>query len=117
MLSSTRVETTPIATQKDVTTNYSSLLLLPIAAVAVHQYSKRQMRGFERKMRWQLMKADLKSMLSFKKSAKKGSGLRLLLILLGIGFFVAVGLFLNWGIAIAFLLLMGVGVLINSGRD
>jgi hypothetical protein len=116
MLSSTRVETIPMATQKEVTTNYSSLLLLPIAALAIHQYSKRQMRGLERKMKWQLIKADLKSMFSINKSSRKGSGLKLFLILLGIGFLAAIGIFLSWSIAIAFLLLMGVGVAINSGR-
>ncbi|MCX6206266.1 MAG: hypothetical protein NTZ19_08455 [Bacteroidetes bacterium] len=105
MISSTRVETTPIATQKEVSSNYSSLLLLPIAAVAIHQYSKRQMRGLERKMKWQMIKANLKSMLHFKKSSRKGSGLKLFLILLGIGFFVGFGLFLSWGSAIAFLLI------------
>lgn len=116
MISSTRVETTPIATQKEVSSNYSPLLLLPIAAVAIHQYSKRQMRGLERKMQWQLFKANLKSILQFKKSSRKGSGLKLFLILLGIGFVVAIGMLLSWSIAIAFLLLMGVGVAINSGR-
>lgn len=117
MIPSTNIEIVPIATHKEVSADYSALMLIPIAAVAIHYYSKKQMRVLERKMRWQLIKADLKSMFSLKKSSRKGSGLKLLLILLGIGFLAAIGIFLSWSIAITFGLVMGLVALIYSGKD
>ncbi len=117
MVSSTSIEITPTATQKEAPADYSALLLLPIAAIAVHQYSKKQMRGLERKMRWQFFKTELKSMLRFKKSSGKGLGLKLLLVLLGLGFVIAIGVFLSWSIALIFLVVFGLIALIYSAKD
>ena len=74
MVSNTSIEITPSRTviQKEVPADYSALLLLPVAVVAAHQYSKKQMRKLGRKMIWQLMKLKLKSMFSFK--GKNGTG-------------------------------------------
>ncbi|MGF2414140.1 hypothetical protein [Ferruginibacter sp.] len=117
MVSNTSIEITPSikAIQKEVLADYSALLLLPVAAVAAHQYSKKQMRKLGRKMLWQLLKMKVRSMLSFKKG--KGSGIKLLLILLGLGFIVAIGVFLSWSIAITLLLVGGLIGIIYSAKD
>ena len=117
MVSNARIEITPSTTaiQNEVSVDYSALLLLPVAAVAAHQYSKKQMRKLGRKMLWQLLKMKVRSMLSFKKG--KGSGIKLLLILLGLGFIVAVGVFLSWSIAITILVVGGLIGIIYSAKD
>ena len=115
MASNTNIEVTPSTVHQESYADYSALLLLPLAAVAVHQYSKKQMRKLGRKMLWQLLKTKVKSMFSFKKG--KGSGIKLLLILLGVGFIVAVGIFLSWSIAITILVVGGLIGIIYSAKD
>ena len=66
MASNTSIEVTPSTVQQESYADYSALLLLPVAAVVAHQYSKKQMRKLGRKMMWQLLKTKVKSMLSFK---------------------------------------------------
>lgn len=119
MVSNTSIEITPSATtiQKEAPAGYSALLLLPVAVVAAHQYSKKQMRKLGRKMMWQLLKTKVKSMLSFKKGSGNKSGIKLLLILLGLGFIVAVGIFLSWSIAITILVVGGLIAIIYSAKD
>jgi hypothetical protein len=119
MVSNTRSEITPSiwAIQRDVPADYSALFLLPVAVVAAHQYSKKQMRKLGRKMLWQLLKMKVKSMLSFKKQKGKGAGIKLLLILLGLGFIAAIGIFLSWSIAIAILVVGGLIGIIYSAKD
>lgn len=115
MASNTRIEVTPSTVQQESYADYSALLLLPLAAVVAHQYSKKQMRKLGRKMMWQLFKTKVKSMLSFEKG--KGSGIKLLLILLGLGFIAAVGIFLSWSIAITLLVVGGLIGIIYSAKD
>lgn len=117
MSSYTSIEVTPSTEKQEPSTDYSALLLLPVAAVVAHQYSKKQMRKLGRKMMWQLLKTKVKSIFSFKKGSEKKSGIKLLLILLGLGFIGAIGIFLGWSYAIAFLLLAGVFYIVNSGKD
>jgi hypothetical protein len=59
----------------------------------------------------------VKSMFSFKKGTGNASGIKLLLILLGLGFIVAVGVFLSWSIAITILVVGGLVALIYSAKD
>ena len=117
MVSSTSVALTPVTTgiQKNMPVDYAALLLLPLAAVTVHLYTKRQMRKAGRKVMWQLAKMKIKSLLSFKK--EKGKSIKLLLILLGLGFTAAVGIFLGWSIAIGMLILFGLITIIYSAKD
>jgi hypothetical protein len=112
---STKATAAIVAIQKEIPADYSALLLLPLAAVAAQQYSKKIMRKLGRKMMWQLLKTKLRSLLSFKKG--NGSGIKLLLILLGLGFIVAVGVFLSWSIAITILVVGGLVALIYSAKD
>lgn len=118
MVSSTTVELTPATSvlQKEIPADYSALLLLPVAAMIVHQYTKKQMRKAGRKMTWQLLKMKFKSLFSFKKD-KKESGIKLLLILLGLGFIAAIGIFLSWSIAITLLVVCGLIGIIYSAKD
>lgn len=76
------------AAQKGMTAAYSSLLLLFLAAAAVHGYSKRQMRRAKNKMLWQLMKVQLKSKFSFKAKREKSLLFKVFLIaiLMGVAF-------------------------------
>lgn len=117
MVSNTSVVITPVAAQQQTPADYTPLLLLPVAIMAAHQYSKKQMRKLGRKMMWQLLKAKVKSMFSFKKEKSKGSGIKLLLILLGLGFIAAIGIFLSWSIAITLLVVGGLIGIIFSARD
>lgn len=119
MVSSTTAELTPATSviQKEIPTDYSALLLLPVAVAAVHQYTKKQMRKAGRKMAWQLVKQKIKAMLSFKKDKGKGTGVKLLLAVLGLGFIAAVGIFLGWSIAIGILVVFGLIALIYSAKD
>lgn len=113
----TTIEITPTTVQQKSYTDYSALLLLPLAVVAAHQYSKKQMRKLGRKMMWQLLKTKVKSMFSFKKGSGNKSGIKLLLILLGLGFIAAVGIFLSWSIAITLLVLGGLIGIIYAAKD
>ena len=115
MATNTSVKVTPSTVQQESYADYSALLLLPVAAVVAHQYSKKQMRKLGRKMLWQLLKMKVRSKLSFKKG--KGSGIKLLLILLGLGFIVAIGVFLSWSIAITLLVVGGLIAIIYSAKD
>jgi hypothetical protein len=117
MVSDTCIEITPSATviQKEIPAYYSALLLLPLVAIAAHQFSKKQMRKLGRKMLWQSFKMKVRSMLSFKKG--NGSGIKLVLIILGLGFIAAIGIFLSWSIAITLLVVGGLIALIYSAKD
>ncbi len=119
MVSNTKIEITPAAPalQKEVSADYSALLLLPVAAIAVHQYTKKQLRKAGRKMMWQLVKMKIKSLFSFKKDKGNGKGIKLLLILLGLGFIAAIGIFLSWSIAITLLVVGGLIAIIYSAKD
>ena len=117
MASNTSLEVTPSTVQQESYTDYSALLLLPVAAVVAHQYSKKQMRKLGRKMTWQLLKTKVKSMFSFKKGSGNKQGIKLLLILLGLGFIAAVGIFLSWSIAITLLVVGGLIGIIYSAKD
>jgi hypothetical protein len=119
MVSSRTVELTPATSvlQKEIPADYSALLLLPVAAIAVHQYTKKQMRKAGRKMMWQLVKMKIKSLFSFKKDKGNGKGIKLLLILLGLGFIAAIGIFLSWSIAITLLVVGGLIAIIYSAKD
>lgn len=119
MVNNTSIEITPAVTavQNKVSADYSSLLLLPVAAIAVHQYTKKQLRKAGRKMMWQLLKMKVKSLFSFKNDNGKAKTARLLLILLGLGFIGAVGIFLSWSIAITILVVFGLIGLIYSAKD
>ena len=78
MVSNTSIEVTPSTVQQEAYSDYSALLLLPLAAVVAHQYSKKQMRKLGRKMMWQLMKLKLKSMANpagFKETKEKVQGI------------------------------------------
>jgi hypothetical protein len=88
MASNTSIEVTPSTVQQESYAGYSALLLLPVAAVVAHQYSKKQMRKLGRKMLWQLLKTKVKSMLSFKGKNKMSLQLKifLLAILIGLAF-------------------------------
>lgn len=104
MVSNSSIEITPSITviEKVMPADYSALLLLPVAAVAAHQYSKKQMRKLGRKMLWQLMKLKLKSMFSFKK--KNGEGLSLLTIVLLISLALGVLGVLIWNFGLGLLI-------------
>jgi hypothetical protein len=115
MVSAASIEVTPSTPPQQSYADYAALLLLPMAAVVAHQYSKKQLRKLGRKMMWQLLKTKVKSMFSFQK--KKGTGIKLLLILLGLGFIAAIGIFLSWTIAIAFLVVGGLIGIIYSAKD
>jgi hypothetical protein len=117
MVSNTSIEITPATANmpQEVSADYSALLLLPVAAIAAHQYTKKQLRKAGRKMMWQLVTMKIKSIFSFKKD--KGKGMKLLLILLGLGFIVSVGVFLSWSIAITILVVFGLIGLIYSAKD
>lgn len=119
MVSNTSIEITPATTNmpQEVSADYSALLLLPVAAIAAHQYTKKQLRKAGRKMMWQLLKMKVKSLFSFKKDNGKAKTAKLLLILLGLGFIVAVGIFLSWSIAITILVVGGLIALIYSAKD
>lgn len=115
--SSTVIHSSTPVIETDSPADYSPLLLLPVAAAVAFHYSKKHLRKAKRKMAWQVMKMNLKSLFSFKKEKGKGFGLKLLLILLGVGLIVGVGISLGWGTAIAFLLLMGLGALVFAGKN
>lgn len=66
----TVVAVTPAKTASESASDYSALLLLPLAAVAFHHYTKKQMRKAKHKMLWQLLKLQLKALFSFKKGKK-----------------------------------------------
>jgi hypothetical protein len=117
MASYTSIEVTQPTVQQESYADFSALLLLPLAAVVAHQYSKKQMRKLGRKMMWQLLKTKVKSMLLLKKGSGNKSGIKLLLILLGLGFIAAVGIFLSWSIAITLLVVGGLIGIIYSARD
>lgn len=96
MVSNTSIEITlsAKAIQNEIPADYSALLLLPLAAVVAHQYSKKQMRKLGRKMMWQLMKLKLKSMFSFK--GKKEMSLQLKVFLIAIIIGAAFGVLLSF---------------------
>ena len=85
MASNTSIEITPSTKQQTAYSDYSALLLLPMAAVIAYQYSKKKMRKLGRKMMWQLLKAKVKSMLSFKGKNKKSLLFKVFLIAILIG--------------------------------
>jgi hypothetical protein len=96
MATKTSMAITPSNTGKEIPTDYSFLFLLPLAAVAVHHFTKKQLRRVRRKMLW--------------------LGLKIFLILLGVGFIAAMFIFLGTGAGVAFLVLLGLGALIFSGK-
>jgi hypothetical protein len=114
MATHTSIIITPANTLKELPVDYSPLLLLSITAAATYHYSKREMRKAQKKMAWQVVKMKWQSMFSGK--SKKGSGLKLILILLGIGFIVGIGALLDWSIAIAILVVGGLIGIIYSGK-
>lgn len=117
MATHTSIVITPANTSKESSVDYSPLLLLSLATVATYQYSKKQMRKAQKKMAWQLLKMKLKNMFSFKKQKSKASWAKLILILLGLGFIVAIGIFLEWGIAIGILVVCGLVGIVYAGKD
>lgn len=102
MVSNSSIEITPSITviEKVMPADYSALLLLPVAAVAAHQYSKKQMRKLGRKMLWQLMKLKLKSMFSFKKKNGEGSSLLTIVLLISLALGVLGVLIWNFGLGL-----------------
>jgi hypothetical protein len=102
MASNTSIEITPSTTviQKEVPVDYSALLLLPVAVVAAHQYSKKQMRKLGRKMMWQLMKLKLKSMFSFKGKNGKGSSLLAIVLLISLALGILGVIIWNFGLGL-----------------
>jgi ABC-type uncharacterized transport system fused permease/ATPase subunit len=85
MASNTSIEVTQPTVQQESYADYSALLLLPIAAVVAHQYSKKQMRKLGRKMLWQLLKMKVKSMFSFKRKNENSLLFKIFLIAILIG--------------------------------
>ncbi len=108
---------TPVdsAASKQTPAAYSSLLLLSLAAVAAHGYSKKQLRKAKNKMAWQLFKMQFKNLFSF--SNKKSNRAKAILIVLGLAFLAAVGIFLSWSIAITLLVISGLIAIIYSAKD
>ena len=94
MVSNTSIEVTSPIAQQESYADYSALLLLPLAAVVAHQYSKKQMRKLGRKMLWQLLKTKVKSMFSFK--GKKEMSLQLKIFLLAILIGLAFGIIFSF---------------------
>jgi hypothetical protein len=85
MASNTSIEVIPSTVQQESYADYSALLLLPLAAVVAHQYSKKQMRKLGRKMMWQLLKMKAKSMFSFKDKNENSLLFKVFLIAILIG--------------------------------
>ena len=85
MASNTNIEVTPSTVHQESYADYSALLLLPLAAVVAHQYSKKQMRKLGRKMLWQLLKVKVKSMFSFKGKNENSLLFKIFLIAILIG--------------------------------
>jgi len=81
MISNTTISLPPVNTEKETVKDYSPLLLLPLAAVALHQYTKKQLRKARHKMLWQFMKLQLRSLFSPKGRKKMSPLLKGLLIL------------------------------------
>ncbi len=102
MVSNSSIEITPSITviEKVMPADYSALLLLPVAAVAAHQYSKKQMRKLGRKMLWQLMKLKLKSMFSFKKKNGEGPSLVAIVLLISLALGILGVLIWNFGLGL-----------------
>ena len=85
MASNTSMEVIPSTVHQESYADYSALLLLPLAAVVAHQYSKRKMRKLGRKMFWQLLKVRVKSMFSFKGKNENSLLFKIFLIAILIG--------------------------------
>lgn len=102
MVSNSSIEITPSITviEKEIPADYSALLLLPVAAVAAHQYSKKQLRKLGRKMLWQLMKLKLKSMFSFKKKNGEGPSLVAIVLLISLALGILGVLIWNFGLGL-----------------
>ncbi|MEQ1799636.1 MAG: hypothetical protein ABL872_16895 [Lacibacter sp.] len=68
--------------------DYSPLLLLPIAAAVVYNSSTKKLRNTKRKLGWQVMNLQLKSMLLFRGRKKKSLQfiIFLIAILIGVAF-------------------------------
>lgn len=109
------ITSTHAAASKEMPTTFSSLLLLSLAAVAAHGYSKKQLRTAKYKMAWQLFKMEFKNLFSF--SNKKSNRAKVILIVLSLAFLAAVGIFLSWSIAITLLVISGLIAIIYSARD
>ena len=100
MASNTSIEVTPSTEQQEAYSDYSALLLLPLAAMVAYQYSKKQMRKLGRKMMWQLMKLKLKSMFSFKRKNGKGSSLLAIVLLISLALGILGVIIWNFGLGL-----------------
>jgi hypothetical protein len=103
------------AASKEMPATYSSLLLFSLVAVAANGYSKKQLGKAKNKMARQLFKMQLKNLFSFRN--KKANRAKAILIVLGLAFFAAMGIFLSWTIAISLLVVFGLIAIIFSARD
>lgn len=83
-MASTSIGANPSTVQQESYDDYSALLLLPLVATLVFQYSKKQMRKAKRKMFWQLAKEQWKLKFSSKNGKKRSPLLKALLILIGV---------------------------------
>ncbi len=94
MTNHTVIAVNPLHQTPESAADYSSLLLLPFAAIAAHHFTKKQLRKAKNKIMWQLMKLKLKAMFSFK--GKKEMSLQFKVFLIAILIGAAFGILLSF---------------------